>query len=78
MTGDKGIDLWSEYRKAVFDIFPDLKFEKQHTNWVNDKGINLTADLYSGEYFIKSRHVDIWNDKLNIHNNVIYLSLIHI
>ena len=72
MTGDKGIDLWSEYRKAVFDIFPDLKFEKQHTNWVNDKGINLTADLYSGQYFIKSRHVDIWNDKLNIHNNVIY------
>ena len=72
MTGDKGIDLWSEYRKAVFDIFPDLKFEKQHTNWVNDKGINLTADLYSGQYFMKSRHVDIWNDKLNIHNNVIY------
>ena len=72
MTGDKGIDLWSEYRKAVFEIFPDLKFEKQHTNWTNDKGINLTADLYSGQYLIKSRHVDIWNDKLNIHNNVIY------
>ena len=77
-------DLWAGYKSAVFDTFPDLKFEKQHESWTNKRGVNLTADLYSGKYFIKSRHVDIWDEKLNIHNNVIYpktghnLSLIHI
>ena len=65
-------DLWAGYRSAVFDTFPDLKFEKQHESWTNRRGVNLTADLYSGKYFIKSRHVDIWDEKLNIHNNVIY------
>ena len=66
-------DLWKNYRKAVFDTFPDLKFERQHANWENKKGTKLTADLYSGKYFLKSRHVDIWDEKyLNIHNNIIY------
>ena len=65
-------DLWAGYKSAVFDTFPDLKFEKQHESWTNKRGVNLTADLYSCKYFIKSRHVDIWDEKLNIHNNVIY------
>ena len=65
-------DLWAGYKSAVFDTLPDLKFEKQHESWTNKRGVNLTADLYSGKYFIKSRHVDIWDEKLNIHNNVIY------
>jgi len=65
-------DLWKNYRSVVFETFPDLKFEKQHVHWTNKKDVHLTADLYSGQYFIKSRHVDIWDDKLNIHNNVIY------
>ena len=73
MIGDKGTDLWSGYRKAVFDTFPDLQYEYNHATWDNKKGTKLTADLYSSEYFLKSRHVDIWNDKeLNIHNNIIY------
>ena len=66
-------DLWEGYREAVFDIFPDLMFEKRHATWENKKGTKLTADLYSGKYFLKSRHVDIWDGKhLNIHNNIIY------
>ena len=66
-------DLWSGYREAVFDVFPDLKFEFNHATWENKKGVKLTADLYSGKYFLKSRHVDIWDGKqLNIHNNIIY------
>ena len=65
-------DLWAGYKSAVFDTFPVLKFEKQHESWTNKRGVNLTADLYSGKYFIKSRHVDIWDEKLNIDNNVIY------
>ena len=66
-------DLWAGYRSAVFDVFPDLKFESNHATWENKKGTKLTADLYSGKYFLKSRHVDIWDGKkLNIHNNIIY------
>ena len=65
-------DLWANYRSAVFETFPDMQFEKQHVHWTNKRDVHLTADLYSGQYFIKSRHVDIWDDKLNIHNNVIY------
>jgi len=66
-------DLWAGYRSAVFDVFPDLKFESNHATWENKRGTKLTADLYSGKYFLKSRHVDIWDGKkLNIHNNIIY------
>ena len=78
------MNLWKNYQEAVFETFPDLTFEKQHVHWINKRGVNLTADLYSGKHFIKSRHVDIWDEKINIHNNVIYpktghnLSLIHI
>ena len=42
-------DLWSGYREAVFDTFPDLKFESNHATWENKKGTKLTADLYSGK-----------------------------
>ena len=66
-------DLWAGYRSAVFDVFPDLRFESNHATWENKRGTKLTADLYSGKYFLKSRHVDIWDGKkLNIHNNIIY------
>ena len=67
------MDLWKNYRTAVSDAFPDIEFVERHAEWTNDKGINLTADLYKGKHFIKSRHVDIWDGKnLNIHNNIIY------
>ena len=66
------MSIWDGYREAVFNTFPDLKFESNHVEWTNKRDVHLTADLYSGKHFIKSRHVDIWDDKLNIHNNVIY------
>ena len=66
------MSIWDGYREAVFDTFPDLKFESNHTTWKNKRDVNLTADLYSGKHFIKSRHVDIWDDTVDIHNNIIY------
>mgnify|MGYP003307634145 CR=1 FL=1 len=66
------MSIWDGYREAVFDTFPDLKFESNHTTWKNKREVNLTADLYSGKYFIKSRHVDIWDGTVDIHNNIIY------
>ena len=66
-------NLWDGYRETVLDTFPDMVFESNHTTWKNKRGVNLTADTYSGKHFIKSRHVDIWDGKnLNIHNNIIY------
>ena len=65
-------NLWDGYKEAVFNTFPDMVFLNNHTTWKNKRGVNLTADLYTGKHFIKSRHVDIWDDKLNIHNNIIY------
>ena len=66
------MSIWDGYREAVFDTFPDLKFESNHTTWKNKRDVNLTADLYSGKHFIKSRHVDIWDGTVDIHNNIIY------
>ena len=67
------MSIWDGYREAVFNTFPDMVFLDNHTTWQNKKGVNLTADLYAGKHFLKSRHVDIWDGKnLNIHNNIIY------
>ena len=53
------MDLWKNYKDTVAKIFPDMKFVQRHAEWTNDKGVNLTADLYSGEHIIKSRQVEI-------------------
>ena len=66
------MSIWDGYREAVFNTFPDLKFEKNHAEWTNKRDVHLTADLYSGKHFIKSRHVDIWDGTVDIHNNIIY------
>ena len=68
------MDLWKNYKATVAKIFPDVEFVKRHAEWTNKKGVNLTADLYSGEHLIKSRQVEIWDDKsCSIHNNIISL-----
>ena len=66
------MSIWDGYREAVFNTFPDLRFEKNHADWINKRDVHLTADLYSGKHFIKSRHVDIWDGTVDIHNNIIY------
>ena len=66
------MSIWDGYREAVFNTFPDLIYNFNHTTWKNKRDVNLTADLYSGKHFIKSRHVDIWDGTVDIHNNIIY------
>ena len=46
------MDLWKNYKATVAKIFPDVEFVKRHAEWTNKKGVNLTADLYSGEHLI--------------------------
>ena len=67
------MSIWDGYREAVFNTFPDLKFESNHVEWTNKRDVHLTADLYSGKHFIKSRHVDIWDGTVDIHNNICLL-----
>ena len=32
------MDLWKNYKAAVANIFPDIKFVQRHAEWTNDKG----------------------------------------
>jgi len=40
-------------------------------NW-ESKGTNLLAKTYTAPYIIKSREVEIWNEKTCIYNNILY------
>ena len=67
------MNLWKNYKTVVSDVFPDIEFVERHAEWTSDKGVNLTADLYKGDHIIKSRQIEIWDDKsYSIHNNIIY------
>ena len=67
------MNLWKNYKASIAKIFPDMKFVSRHAKWTNDKDVNLTADLYSGEHLIKSRQVEIWDNKsCSIYNNILY------
>jgi len=64
-------DLWLEYRKVVWETFPDLENICDWADW-EDKGTSLSAKIYSNECILKSREVNIWNEKSCIYNNIIY------
>ena len=51
-------------------IFPMYK----HLRWANwkSKDTSVIADQYGSPYIIKSREVEIWNEKSCIYNNIIY------
>ena len=64
-------DLWNGYKRALYETFPDLLYDHTWGEW-EGKGTNLKAQIWTGPHFIKSRAVDIWSDKTNIYNNIIY------
>ena len=67
------MNLWKNYKTSLANVFPDMKFVQRHAEWTNDKDVNLTADLYSGKHLIKSRQVEIWDNKsCSIYNNILY------
>ena len=66
------MDLWKNYKKTLNEIFPEFEFESRWCEWKNKKDLTLTADIYTAPHFIKSRQVDIYDDKSDIYNNVIY------
>ena len=65
------MNLWKNYKEVLFETFPDMVRNYEWANW-KGKDTNLVANLYTHPYFIKSREVEIWNEKTCIYNNIIY------
>jgi len=55
----------------VWETFPDLENICDWADW-EDKGTSLSAKIYSNDCILKSREVNIWNEKSCIYNNIIY------
>ena len=66
------VDLWVNYKKVLDDVFPEFKFDSRWCEWNGKDDLTLTADIFTAPHFIKSRRVDIYNEKSDIYNNVIY------
>ena len=66
------MDLWKNYKEILDEVFPEFKFESRWCDWTNKDDLHLIADIYTAPHFIKSRRVDIRDDKSDIYNNVIY------
>ena len=64
------MNLWVDYKGALFDIFPMQKCLRWGY-WKSDD-TSLIADQYINPYIIKSREVEIWSDKTCIYNNILY------
>ena len=64
------MNLWVNYKKVLHDTF-DLQFAHPWADW-ESKGTVLSAKVFKNDYIIKSRVVEIWNDKSSIYNNIIY------
>ena len=62
--------LWNNYKRILFEKF-DLEEQNTWADW-EEKGTNLTAKIYTNEYILKSREVDIWDKKSSIYNNILY------
>ena len=64
------MNLWGNYKKTLHDTF-DLQFAHPWADW-ESKGTVLSAKVFKHDYIIKSRVVEIWNEKSSIYNNIIY------
>ena len=66
------MNLWKKYKDALHKTFPlHNGVGSVWANW-ESKGTNLLAKTYTAPYIIKSREVEIWNEKTCIYNNILY------
>ena len=66
------MNIWSNYKKVLHETFPlHNGVGSVWANW-EGKGTSLLAKTYTTPYFIKSREVEIWDNKSCIYNNIIY------
>jgi len=66
------MNLWKNYKDVLHNTIT-LRNEvgSVWAQW-EGKGTYLTAKTYTNPYIIKSREVEIWNEKSCIYNNIIY------
>ena len=66
------MNLWEKYKNVLHDTIS--LHNGVDSVWANWKGKEtyLTAKTYTNPYIIKSREVEIWNEKSCIYNNIIY------
>ena len=64
------MNLWCNYKEVLHDTL-DLQFAHPWADW-QAKGTVLSAKVFKQDYIIKSRIVEIWNEKSIIYNNIIY------
>ena len=64
------MNLWGNYKEVLHDTL-DLQFAHPWADW-ESKGTVLSAKVFKHDYVIKSRVVEIWNEKSSIYNNIIY------
>ncbi len=64
------MDLWEQYKNALHETI-SLLDDEVWGEW-ESKGMSLQAKTYSHPNLIKSREVEIWNDKCCIYNNILY------
>ena len=65
-------NLWDNYKDALWETFPEFEKQPVWADWTGKGGTRLTATVYTNDYFIKSRAVDIWDEKSCIYNNILY------
>ena len=66
------MNLWKQYKDVLHDTIS--LYNEVGSVWAQweGKGTSLTAKTYTNENIIKSREVEIWNEKSCIYNNIIY------
>ena len=66
------MNLWKEYKDVMHDTIE--LHNGVHSVWAQweSKETYLTAKTYTNPCIIKSREVEIWNEKSCIYNNIIY------
>ena len=64
------MNLWDQYKDVLHETI-SLLDDEIWGKW-ESKGMSLQAKTYSHPNLIKSREVEIWNDKCCIYNNILY------
>ena len=66
------MNLWKNYKDILHQTFP--LHNAARSIWANweSKGTTLLAKTYTSPHIIKSREVEIWNEKSCIYNNILY------
>ena len=66
------MNIWKNYKNVLHKTFPlHNGVDSVWAEWER-KDTWLTAKTYTAPYIIKSREVEIWNEKSCIYNNIIY------